>query len=70
MHEVVYSLNHVTPPLMLNPMFGNEKRIVHSGLMSEEQYFKARQNLLCKMQDILDKTILSSVIMYCPLIAT
>ena len=29
--------------------------IVGSGLMSEGQYFKARQNLLQKMQDILDK---------------
>jgi hypothetical protein len=29
--------------------------IVWSGLMSEEQYFKARQNLLRKMQDILNK---------------
>jgi hypothetical protein len=29
--------------------------IVGSGLMSEGQYFKAWQNLLRKMQDILDK---------------
>jgi hypothetical protein len=29
--------------------------IVGSGLMSEGQYFKAPQNLLQKMQDILDK---------------
>jgi hypothetical protein len=29
--------------------------IVGSGLMSEGQYFKARQNLLQKMLDILDK---------------
>jgi hypothetical protein len=35
-------------------MFGNEKRIVGSGLMSEGKYFKARQHLLRKMQDILD----------------
>jgi hypothetical protein len=42
-------------PTLLNPMFGNEKRIVGSGLMSEGQYFKTRQNLLCKIQDFLDK---------------
>ncbi len=42
-------------PTLLNPMFGNEKSIVGSGLMSEGQYLKARQHLLCKMQDILDK---------------
>ncbi len=42
-------------PTLLNPMFGNEKRIVGSGLMSEGQYLKARQHLLQKMQDILDK---------------
>jgi hypothetical protein len=42
-------------PTLLNPLFGNEKRIVGSGLMSEGQYFKARQNLLKNMQDILDK---------------
>ncbi len=29
-------------PTLLNPMFGNEKRIVGSGLMSEGQYFKSR----------------------------
>ena len=43
-------------PALLNPMFGNERRIVGSGLMSEGQYLKARQNLLSKMQDILDKS--------------
>ena len=43
-------------PTLLNPMFGNERRIVGSGLMSEGQYLKARQNLLSKMQDILDKS--------------
>jgi hypothetical protein len=42
-------------PTLLNPMFGSEKRIVGSGLMSKGQYFKARQNLLRKIQDILDK---------------
>ncbi len=42
-------------PTLLNPMFGNENRIVGSELMSEGQYLKARQHLLCKMQDILDK---------------
>jgi hypothetical protein len=42
-------------PTLLNPMFGSEKRIVGSGLMSEGQYFKSRQNLLRKIQDILDK---------------
>jgi hypothetical protein len=44
----------VTPSL-LNPLFGNKTRMVESGLMSKGQYFKARQNLLQKMQDILDK---------------
>ncbi len=44
----------VTPSL-LNPLFGNKKRMVGSGLMSKGQYFKAWQNLLQKMQDILDK---------------
>ena len=43
-------------PALLNPMFGYERRIVGSGLMSEGQYLKARQNLLSKMQDILDKS--------------
>jgi hypothetical protein len=42
-------------PTLLNPMFGNEKRIVGSGLTSEGQYFKACQNLLRKIQDFLDK---------------
>jgi hypothetical protein len=42
-------------PTLLNPMFGNEKRIVGSRLMSEGQYLKAWQHLLRKMQDILDK---------------
>jgi hypothetical protein len=32
--------------------------------MSEGQYFKAKQDLLCKMQDILGKTILSSATNY------
>ncbi len=45
----------LAPTSLLNPLFGNEKRIVGSGLMSEGLYFKARQNLLQKMQDILDK---------------
>jgi hypothetical protein len=40
---------------LLNPMFGNEKRIVGSGLMSEGKYLKAWQHLFCIMQDILDK---------------
>ena len=44
-------------PALLDPMFGNEKRIVGSGSMSKGQYFKARQNLLRKIQDILDKRI-------------
>ncbi len=44
-------------PTLLNLMFGNKKRIVGSGLMSEGQYFKAQQHLLHKMQDILDKNI-------------
>ncbi len=43
------------PCTLLNPLFGNEKRIVGSGLMSEGQYTKALKNLLQKMQDILDK---------------
>ena len=35
-------------PSLLNLLFGNEKKMVGSGLMSEGQYFKARQNLLQK----------------------
>ncbi len=42
-------------PSLLNPLFGNKKKTVGSGLMSEGQYFKAWQNLFQKMQDILDK---------------
>jgi hypothetical protein len=42
-------------PTLLNPMFGNEKRIVGSGLMSEGQYLKAWHHFLCKMQDIPGK---------------
>ncbi len=45
----------LTAPTLLNPMCGNKKRIVGSGLMSEEQYFKARQHLCRKIQDILEK---------------
>ena len=45
----------LTTPSLLIPLFGNKKKMVGSGLMSEGQYFKARQNLLRKMQDILDK---------------
>jgi hypothetical protein len=51
-----YLPDALATPALLNPMFGNEKRIVGSGLMSEGQYFKARQNLLRKIQDILDKS--------------
>ena len=40
-------------PSLLNLLFGNEKKMVGSGLMSEGQYFKARQNLLQKMQDMV-----------------
>jgi hypothetical protein len=42
-------------PTLLNPMLGNKKRVIGSGLMSEGQYFKAQHYLLHKMQGGLDK---------------
>ena len=51
-------------PTLLNPMFGSEKRIVGSGLMSEGQYFKARQNLLRKFKTSSTKTIPSFALNY------
>ena len=44
-----YLSDALATPTLLNPMFGSEKRIVGSGLVSERQYFKATQHLLCKM---------------------
>jgi hypothetical protein len=39
---------------LLNPTFGLLPKIVGSGLMSGDQYRRARVNLIRKMQDILD----------------
>ncbi len=43
------------PCTLLNPLFGNEKIIVVSGSMFEGWYFKAWQNLLQKIKDVLHK---------------
>lgn len=42
-------------PVLLNPLFGSKERIIGSGFMPETQYNKAQQDLLEKMQDILDR---------------
>lgn len=42
-------------PTLLNPMFGQRKIIVGSGLMSDSQYNKSKVRLLQMMQDILDR---------------
>ena len=42
-------------PVLLNPVFGSKERIIGSGFMSETQYNKAEQDLLEKMQEILDR---------------
>ena len=47
--------NSVAFPALLNPMFGNEKLIVESGLMTEMQYNRAKSRLLQKMVRILDR---------------
>jgi hypothetical protein len=39
---------------LLNPTFGLLPKIVGSGLMTGNQYRRARVDLICKMQDILD----------------
>ena len=49
--------NSVAFPALLNPMFGNEKLIVESGLMTEMQYERAKSRLLQKMVRILDRKI-------------
>ena len=49
--------NSVAFPALLNPMFGNEKLIVESGLMTEMQYNRAKSRLLQKMVRILDRKI-------------
>jgi hypothetical protein len=51
-------------PTLLNPMFGNETRIVGSGLMSEGQYLKARSISFVKCKTSWTKTILSSATHY------
>ena len=39
---------------LLNPMFGLKPKVVGSELMSGDQYDKARVELICQMQDIMD----------------
>ena len=41
---------------LLNPLFGLEPRIVGSDLMTQEQYRRARQGLLKRIQDIYEAT--------------
>eukprot|EP00957_Ditylum_brightwellii_P130034 9917782-Ditylum_brightwellii.AAC.1 len=43
-------------PTLLNPMFGNKKSITERGLMTISQYDKAKQDLLQRMHDILDRS--------------
>ena len=42
-------------PALLNPLFGTRAKVVGSGLMTSNQYRRARQALLSQMQDHLDK---------------
>ena len=42
-------------PALLNPVFGTRAKVVGSGLMTSDQYRRARQALLSQMQDHLDK---------------
>ena len=42
-------------PALLNPLLGPMQVIVHTGLMNQTQYDRARRKLLRKMQDILDR---------------
>lgn len=42
-------------PALLNPLFGNERRIEKSGLMTGSQRRRGTARLLQKMQDVLDK---------------
>ena len=47
--------NAVSFPALLNPMFGNRKLIVGSGLMSAMQYDRAKGRLLQRMVRIRDR---------------
>ena len=47
--------NAVSFPTLLNPMFGNKKLIVGSGLMTEVQYERAKGRLLQRMVRIRDR---------------
>ena len=41
---------------LLNPMFGLKSNVVGSGLMTDDQYDAARNELICELQDIMDET--------------
>ena len=42
---------------LLNPMFGLKSNVVGSGLMTDDQYDAARNELICKLQDIMDEIV-------------
>ena len=47
--------NAVSFPTLLNPMFGNKKLIVDSGLMTDTQYERAKGRLIQRIVSIKDK---------------
>ena len=47
--------NAVAFPALLNPMFGNKKLIVDSGLMTDMQFQRAKSRFLQKLVRILDR---------------
>ena len=52
--------NTVSSPALLNPMLGNKKLVVDSGLMTEAQYKRAKGRLLQRMVHIRDSMCPSS----------